>query len=418
MRQYGWVVEIEPGEQVEKCKRAVGMNRKIQNRLLEHIKEEEARTGEYLPKSFSGLRQIYMDNRSEWFVDEESGEEYWSEVHKEVGPEAARRLSLSFKNFFDSCKGKRGGRRSGYPRFRKMGKSDSTRYTTGFSQPKERSVMIPKIGWIPMKESVDWEGKKVSSLTLKTKAGRWFVSFTITEEDWEYPEKKKPAVFVGIDIGVGDRAITLSTGEIVPNPRFYRNGEAKLRRLQRSASRKQKNSNNKNKTQRKVQLQHMRIANGRKDFLHKLTTSLVNNHDVICIEDLNVAGMKQGLSLGKSVSDVSPGEFRRMLYYKCAWYGTTLYVADRWFPSSQLCSECGLQNKDTKQLGIRVWDCPECGTHHDRDLNASINLEINGWTVLQTQTAESSRPLPETPVSGKSGLRNSKDEDVSNVLIS
>lgn len=417
MRKYGWVVEIDPNDrEIDLCKRAVGMNRKIQNRLLEYIIEEEKKLpeGEYLPKRFSNLRQIYMDNRAEWFVDE-NGEEYWSEVHKEVGPEAARRLSVAFKNFFESCSGKRAGRRSGYPRFRKMGKADTTRYTTGFAQPKERSVQIPKIGWVPMKESVDWTGKKVSSLTLKTKAGRWFVSFVITEEDWEIPETKEPKRVVGIDLGLGERIATTSDAEIIVNERFFRKGQRKLKRLQQELSRKQYRSNNYQKALIAVQLQHKRIADRRKDYLHKFTTSLVNNQDVIVLEDLNVEGMKRGL-YGKSASDAAMAEIRRQVNYKAAWTGTQVIPYPRFRRSTGVCS-CGYQT-DPLPPQVREWDCPECKAHHDRDLAAAYVLEDYGWTVLQTQAVESSCKTNSDSSDAATSMKQQDSEDVSNVLIS
>ena len=185
---------------------------------------------------------------------------------------------------------------------------------------------------------------------------------------------------VGIDLGIKNLAVT-SDGEIFDNPHSYENNLKKLRRAQRRLSRKQKGSHNREKQRIKVACIHKKIHNQRTDSVHKMTISLVRKYDVICIEDLNVRGMIKNRRLAKSISDASFGEVRRQLEYKCGWYGRELIRVDRWYPSSQTCSECGHVNTKIKNPGIRYWKCPKCGKEHDRDINAAINILKKGTAV-------------------------------------
>jgi putative transposase len=213
-----------------------------------------------------------------------------------------------------------------------------------------------------------------STVTLtRDPAGRYFVSLLVEEEPAPLPPT--PAT-VGVDLGLFD-VVTLSTGEKTGNERFFRKEEQRLARLQRRHARKRKGSKNREKARRKVAKLHARIADRRADFQHKLTTRLIRENQVVCVESLAVKNLMQNDHLAKAIADVGWGEIVRQLEYKAGWYGRTLVKIDRWYPSSKTCSGCGYV-LEALDLEERAWTCPQCGMHHDRDTNAAQNILTEG----------------------------------------
>ncbi|CDM65201.1 RNA-guided endonuclease InsQ/TnpB family protein [Pyrinomonas methylaliphatogenes] len=291
------------------------------------------------------------------------------EVSKCAPQEALRDLDRAFQNFF---RGLKEGRKVGFPRFRKKGRDDRFRLT-GAIRVVGRAVQLPRLGLIRLKEEPKVQGR-ILSATVGREADRWYVSLTV-EVDLPEPEPVRgPAV--GIDVGLAHFATLVQDDGVVekilaPKPLLRR--LRLLRRRQRRHSKKEKGSKNRKKSALRLARLHRRIRHIRQDFLHKLTTHLAKTKRVIVVEDLSVSGLVKNPKLARHIADVGWGEFRRMLAYKCVWYGSRMVEANRYFPSSKMCSCCG-QVLEALALDVRQWDCPGCGTRHDRDVNAAKNL--------------------------------------------
>lgn len=286
---------------------------------------------------------------------------WYYEVSKCAPQYALRQLSDAWKQAFKKVRKP--------PRFKKKGRADSFTVDGSLSVDHFR-VKVPVIGWLKTFERLP-TGYQPKSFTISRTADRWFISWKIEVEPTNEP---KTHAVVGVDLGVKALA-TLSTGEVFEGAKSYRKYEKKLSRLQWLNRHKEYNSANWKKTQIKIARLHRKIANIRKDTLHKLTTYLAKNHSRIGIEDLNVSGMLANHKLAKAIADMGFYEFRRQLEYKCQLYGATLIVVDRWYPSTKTCSRCHTK-KDSMPLSERVFRCENCGLEIERDFNASINLEI------------------------------------------
>lgn len=280
-------------------------------------------------------------------------------------------LESAYKNFFREIK--KGNKDQGFPKF-KSKKSNYYSYTTNNQKGSvaiiENKIKLPKIGLIKIKLHRKFVGIIKSVTISKTPSCKYYVSILV---DTENLQLDKATSKIGVDVGLKEFATT-SNGDKYENPKWLRKSEKRLSQLQKSLSRKKIGSNNRNKARLKVSKLYEKITNQRNDFLHKLSTKLLYENQVVVIEGLKVKNMQQNQKLAKAISEVSWGEFRRMLEYKAKCYGREVIVAPTNYASSQICSECGYKNADVKDLKIREWKCPSCGSVHDRDINASKNL--------------------------------------------
>lgn len=359
-------IRLDPTDkQIEYFCCACGVARYTYNWALEEWNRQyaagEKPNGRQLKKKFNSTRKEEFP----WTYD----------VARDATSQPFDNIQSAFIGFFKGI--------SGYPQFKKKGVHDSFYVRNDRLHVEGKRIRLPRIGWIRMREALRFEGK-IMSATVSRTADKWFVSINV-----QLPDKSATCenqAVVGVDLGIKTLA-TLSTGEQFEAPKPLAAQLEKLRRLSRRLSRKQKGSKNREKARLKLARLYYKISCTRLDVLHKLTTLLVQRYGTIVIEDLNVKGMVRNRHLARAISDLGFYEFRRQLTYKAVPAGARIVVADRWYPSSKLCSDCGFK-LDVLPLSVREWDCPVCGVVHDRDTNAAQNLEKLGWATPEVTPVE------------------------------
>jgi putative transposase len=318
-------------------------------------------------------QRLYYKDLSILLTDLKQQEEmHWLNAVSSVPlQQALRHLDKAFLNFFEG--------RAKYPTFHKKRNQQSATYTANAFTWRNGTLTLAK-----MREPLDicWsrplpKDAIPSSVTIsKDCANRYFLSILVEDDIAHLPVIEQA---IGADLGLKS-FVALSTGEIVGNPKFFHKDEKKLAKAQRRHAKKKKGSKNRDKARLKVARIHARIADRRRDFLQKLSTRLIRENQVVCVESLAVKNMVKNGSLAKAISDVGWSEFVAQLEYKADWYGRALVKIDKWYPSSKRCFDCG-HILDSLTLDVRQWDCPECGVHHDRDINAANNILAVGLTV-------------------------------------
>ena len=359
--------------------RTFGCCRVIYNWALRERTDAYSQRHERLSYQESSARLTQLKKQPEYcWLNEVSSVPFQQEL---------RHLEKAFVNFFEG--------RAAYPNFhKKHGKQSATYMSTAFEWDGATLTLAKMDEPLALRWSRPLpEGCKPSSITIsKDGADRYFVSFLIEQEIEPLP---LVPTTIGADLGLKS-FVVLSSGEVVGNPRFLQKNEKRLARAQRRYANKKKGSKNQEKARLKVAKVHARIVDRRRDFQHKLSTRLIRENQIVCVESLAVKNMVKNHCLAKSIGDVGWGEFVRQLEYKAAWYGRTLVKIDKWYPSSKRCFNCG-HVLEALDLSVREWTCPQCQRHHDRDLNAADNIHAAGLAVYACGESVRPRAAKATP---------------------
>ncbi|MFD6323541.1 RNA-guided endonuclease InsQ/TnpB family protein [Streptomyces sp. NPDC058442] len=357
--------------------RAFGCARVVWNDCLRDRREAHAAGLPYVTSAeLSRLRITQAKRTTEraWLAD----------VSAVVLQQSLRDLDAAYKNFFDSIKGRRRGRKVAPPRYKSKKDTRQSIHlnTNAFSLRDDGTVYVAKVGHLKVKWSRRLPAAPTSVTVTQDSAGRYFLSFVVDTAPDILPDVETEA---GIDLGLSAFAV-LSNGSRIESPRFLRRAEKKLKRLQRELSRKQKGSKNRAKARSRVARQHAKVADRRRDWHHQASTQIIRDNQAVYVEDLAVSGLGR-TRLAKSVHDAGWSAFTRMLQYKAARHGRTFAKVGRAFPSSQVCSACGFRD-GPKPLHVREWTCSQCGTVHDRDHNAARNVLVEGRRIVAAGRAE------------------------------
>lgn len=383
MNYSGIKIALDPSpKQQRQLNREAGAARFAYNWTIDFVSEAYENDPNYrvnffeIRKTFNALKPILAP--------------WWKECSSQAFANGIRDAVRSFSNFFSSLCGSRKGAYCGYPKYKNYNSRKSFHHTTGSFGPDPDNpyvIKIPRVGKIHTFQNVHKRFHAVSkivNMTVCQEGKRWFACFTVEAEFFK--RGKSTSNKIGVDLGIRTLATT-SDGQTFENPKAYHKSEKKLRRLHKNLGRQKKYSNRRQTTKRKLQALHCHVCNQRVDAIQKATTCLVRNNETIILEDLKIEEMKQDKLLAKAISDAAWGEFRREIVYKGMQYGRNIVFIDTFYPSSQLCSQCGSRKADLT-LQDRIYRCNQCGLIMDRDLNAAINLLKAGEIMANENSIE------------------------------